>query len=219
MMGDYSPYIRFWDGVFSSETGCAPARAATGNEDFDRALSWLCQGARSLLDFGCGNGSCLLICALLGIREGVGIDLSEAGILEGRRRSTEMGMKDFHFLHGSLEQLSGLSDSSVDAVLLSNILDNLYPDDALTLLEQTGRILRPGGRMLVKLNPWLTPEQIRDWGIQVVEGGLLDDGLLLWNQTTQAWEDLLSRFFLVVRRDTIYYPEHEQENRLFFLVK
>ena len=74
-------------------------------------------------------------------------------------------------------------------------------------------------KLLVKIGPYLTEDQVQAWDIQVIEGDLLGDGLLLWNQTTQAWEDLLSRFFLVVRRDTIYYPEHEQENRLFFLVK
>ena len=219
MTGDYTKCVRFWDEVFSSEQGSPPSRAATGNADFDRALNWLCQGAFSLLDFGCGNGSCLLVCALLGVREGVGIDLSEAGVREGERRAARMGVKGFHFLHGSVEELTGLAEASMDAVLLSYILDNLYPGDALALLEQVRRILRPGGKALVKLTPWLTPEQIRDWDVKVIEGDLLDDGLLLWNQTTQAWERLLSRYFLVAGQETIYYPEHEQENRLFFLTK
>lgn len=219
MTGDYAKCVRFWDEVFSSEQGSPPKQAATGNTEFDRALKWLCQDTSSLLDFGCGNGACLLICALLGIREGMGIDLSEAAVREGQRRAEEMGAHTFRFLHGGVERLSSLPEGSVDAILLSNILDNLYPGDGLALLEQARRILRPQGKMLVKLNPYLTEAQIQSWGIQVIEGDLLDDGLLLWNQTTQAWEDLLSRFFLVVRRDTIYYPEHEQENRLFFLVK
>ena len=219
MTGDYTKCIRFWDEVFSSEQGSPPKRAATGNKGFDQALQWLCRDGSSLLDFGCGNGACLLICALLGIREGMGIDLSEAAVREGQRRAEEMGAHTFRFLHGGVERLSSLLEGSVDAILLSNILDNLYPGDGLTLLEQARRILRPQGKMLVKLNPYLTEAQIQSWGIQVIEGDLLDDGLLLWNQTTQAWEELLSRYFPVVRQETIYYPEHEQENRLFFLIK
>ena len=71
MTGDYAKCVRFWDEVFSSEQGSPPKQAATGNTEFDRALKWLCQDTSSLLDFGCGNGSCLLICALLGIRKGI----------------------------------------------------------------------------------------------------------------------------------------------------
>jgi len=53
----------------------------------------------------------------------------------------------------------------------------------------------------------------------VNEGNLLDDGLLLWNNTTEAWRKILERYFRIERYEEIYYPEHEQTNRLFLVGK
>jgi predicted SAM-dependent methyltransferase len=112
-----------------------------------------------------------------------------------------------------------MDDDSVDAILLSNIVDNLYPDDALLLLNQCGWILRPEGKLLIKLNPHLSQQQIGDWDIRVIEGNLLDDGLLLWNNTTEAWREIFERYFRIAQFEEIYYPEYEQINRLFLLEK
>ena len=69
---------------------------------------------------------------------------------------------------------------------MSNILDNLYPEDAETVLNEVNRLLRPGGKLMVKLNPFLAEEQITEWGIRKIREDLLDDGLILWNRSTEA---------------------------------
>lgn len=130
-----------------------------------------------------------------------------------------MHLGEYEFLQGGTERLSTLPDESFDAVILSNILDNLYPDDALAVISNSARLLKHGGRALAKLNNFLTAEQIASWNIRVVEGDLLDDGLLLWNLPTERWRELLAEKFFLERYGEIEYPEYEQTNRLFLLTK
>ena len=87
------------------------------------------------------------------------------------------------------------------------------------MLAQCRRLLRPGGRILIKLNPWLSLEQIRDWNIQVLEENLLDDGLLLWNNTDGQWRALIARHFSIHQVQQLDFPEFDQTNRLILAEK
>ena len=78
----------------------------------------------------------------------------------------------------------------MDSAILSNIIDNLYPDDAISVLEEIKRILKKNGKLLVKLNPFISDEQIEEYGIKKISGNLLDDGMILWNNTNEEWEDI-----------------------------
>lgn len=219
---DFTRYARcteHWDSVFKSGSDRVPTVPDAGNAGLNAALRWICEGAKSVLDFGCGNGSLLFDCALLGTKRHAGIDLSERAVETASRRSRRMPVGEYTFTQGGAEALLPFSDESFDVVILSNILDNLYPDDAETVIRQCARILKPGGRTLVKLNPFLAPEQIEQWHITVIEGDLLDDGLLLWNLTTERWRELLLKYFAVERYEEIYYAEYEQTNRMFLLAK
>ena len=85
-------------------------------------------------------------------------------------------------------------------------------------MTEIKRILKKNGRILLKLNPYLTAEQIKAWNIRVISGNLLDDGMILWNQTTEEWNDFLSARFQIVHYEDIYYEEHNQYNRMYLLV-
>ena len=213
----YAVCRAFWNEVFEQEEASLPTERSTGNAAFDRALAWVCSGTERMLDFGCGSGTLLFYCALYGTREHTGIDLSPVAIAQAKKRAEKAAAGRFLFLEGGAEALSSLPDHSADGALLSNILDNLYPEDARLLLKELRRLLRPGGRLLVKLNPHLSAQEIARWNIRVIEGDLLDDGLLLWNNTTEVWKALLGEFFIVRHYEEIFYPEHEQINRLFLL--
>ncbi|WP_200773616.1 hypothetical protein [Tepidimicrobium xylanilyticum] len=64
-------------------------------------------------------------------------------------------------------------------VVLSNIIDNLIPSDAVKALKEIKRILKVNSKVLLKLNPFLTDNQINEWNIKAIEDNLLDDGLFL----------------------------------------
>ncbi len=214
----YNRCIKQWNEVFSNEPAKAPREPGSGNEALDKVLDWLCAGTDNMLDFGCGNGSVLFLCALRGTKRHIGIDLSEKAIESAQKRSETLSTGDFSFLCGGVDRLEQMGSASVDAIVLSNIVDNLYPDDALLLLRECKRVLKRMGKVLIKLNPHLTQQQISDWDIHVIEKNLLDDGLLLWNNTTEEWREILERYFHIVGFKEIYYPEHEQTNRLFRLI-
>lgn len=208
-----------WNEVFSRSETPAPTAPTFGNKILDDGLTWLCNGTDTILDFGCGNGTMLLLCALNGTTNHIGIDLSESAIESAKKRSTEMTVGKFLFSQGGIEYLQNIDSTSIDAVILSNIVDNLYPEDAEILMNNVNRILNKNGKILVKLNPYITEEQIKDWNIKVIKDNLLDDGLILWNNTTVQWENFFKKDFIINQYEDIYYPDHDQYNRMFLLCK
>lgn len=216
-MDQYKKCIDFWDRIFEKERIVVPVNSKIGIEKLDYGIAWLCQGVDTILDFGCGNGVMLFYCALNGTKNHIGIDASQQAIHSAISRSKQMKVGNYQFINGGVDWLKQISDKSVDGVILSNIIDNLYPEDALLLLKELKRILKAAGRILVKLNQYLTSEQINEYQIKIIKDNLLDDGLLLWNNTTAKWREILSRDFIIKEYHEIYYQQHEQINRMFLL--
>lgn len=219
MIDKYDKCLNKWNDIFSKEVSKVQTSQSSGNETLDKGIEWICDGTRSILDFGCGNGRMLFLCALNGTKYNIGIDLSEKAIESAQTRAKQMSEGEYHFIQGSIDALESISDSSFDAVILSNIIDNLYPEDAELLIREIERILSNNGKVLIKLNPYITPEEIIEWDIKVIKGNLLDDGLILLNNTTEEWEDFFKRKFNIIKYNEIYYPEFEQTNRMFWLTK
>ncbi len=214
---DYEKVLKYWNGVFSSEDAPPVSSPSMGNDALDKALDWLCKGAETVLDFGCGSGACLYKCCLRGTRGHVGIDLSDEAIKAARERLAGGPEGEFDFMVGGVSALESIPAKSADALLLFNIVDNLIPEDSIKLLENVSRIAANGAKALIKLNPFITKEQMELWGVKVLEGDLLDDGLYLWNQSTEDWKRLFKNYFIIDGYEDIYYPEHDQYNRLFRL--
>jgi cyclopropane fatty-acyl-phospholipid synthase-like methyltransferase len=214
----YDKTVQYWNKVFQSEELRIPSSPTLGIEELDRSLDWLIHPGDSVLDFGCGNGTMLLLAGLRGAKRMVGIDLSEEGIATAEARSEHVpGSYDFHV--GGVDVLATLPDASFDAIILSNILDNLTPEDSIQLLDDIHRLMRPDGRMFWKLNPHLTASDIERYDIRVIEGDLLDDGLLLWNRSSDEWIATGKRWFHLVQEGTVYFPQHDATNRIFHWIK
>ncbi|NLP15747.1 MAG: class I SAM-dependent methyltransferase [Clostridiales bacterium] len=216
-MINYDKIIKYWDKVFR-ETQKGPIKAASvGQNDLDKALDWLCHDSDSILDFGCGNGVMLFKCCLRGTKIHRGIDISEEGIKFAKEIQKLSEKEGFTFTLGEVEELETIADGTFDGVILSNIIDNLFPQDTIKVLTEVKRILKIGGKVLIKLNPFLTDAQIKEWNIKIIEMNFLDDGLYLWNQTTEEWTSLLENYFRILEYKEIYYPEYDQYNRLFLV--
>ncbi|MCF6464805.1 class I SAM-dependent methyltransferase [Clostridium sp. Cult2] len=213
----YYRNTKYWNNVFSKADVSPITSKGIGHGDLDKALDWLCQDSNSILDFGCGNGVWLFKCYLRGTKVHRGIDIAEEGIKIAREIQKVSKKENFIFTVGGVETLESIPNDSFDGVILSNIIDNLIPSDAIKALSEVKRILKIDGKVLIKLNPFLTDEQIKEWDIKIIEKNFLDDGLFLWNQTTEEWTKLLGSYFSIVKYKDIYYPEHEQYNRLFLL--
>lgn len=219
MNSKYDKCINQWNNIFSKGVTNTPIKSSSGNETLDKGVRWICNGTEKILDFGCGNGTMLFLCAANGTKYNIGIDLSEKGIEFAKKRVEQMTQGEFHFIQGGIDKLKKIDNLDVDAVILSNIIDNLYPDDAEILMSEVERVLKESGKVLVKLNPYLSTEQISEWNIEVIKDNLLDDGLILWNNTTDQWVKFFERKFDIKQYEEIYYPEYEQYNRMFWLVK
>lgn len=217
-MDKYEKIKQKWDEIFKNDNLHIPQRKESGNEALDNALSWLTQEASSVIDFGCASGHLLFHCSLYGTKKHIGIDLSPQAVANAREIGEKIPDRQFTFITGGVDALASVESASMDAAILSNIIDNLYPEDAHCVLTQIKRILRPNGRLIVKLNPFMTAEQIDEWGVKVIEGNLLDDGLVLWNNSTKEWDEILCTYFSIDRYLTIYYKEYNQYNRLYQLV-
>jgi ubiquinone/menaquinone biosynthesis C-methylase UbiE len=138
-----------WDDIFAAEEARPPRDKDTGIAALDDALDWLCKRTRSVIDFGCGNGSMLMLCALRGTKQHTGVDFSAAGIRLARESAALMKRGQFTFIEGGPDALLDIKAASQDAAILSNIADNLAPEDALAVLDEIRRIVKPGGRVLV----------------------------------------------------------------------
>ncbi|BBF43513.1 hypothetical protein lbkm_2201 [Lachnospiraceae bacterium KM106-2] len=217
MKAKYEQCKKEWNQIFKEIDIQVPDKKETGNVIFDQGLDWLSEDTKSVLDFGCGNGSVLFYLALRGTKHHIGIDLSEEGIHLAFEREKLMEQGEFHFMTGSIEKMKELADGAMDAVVLSNIIDNLYPKDAMEVIKEVARIVHKDGKVLVKVNPYLTKEEQEEQGINVVEGNLLDDGLLLWNNSTKEWIALFEQYFTVEKQEEIYYEEYKMYNRMFLL--
>jgi ubiquinone/menaquinone biosynthesis C-methylase UbiE/DNA-binding HxlR family transcriptional regulator len=100
---------------------------------------------RSLLDLGTGTGRML---ELFGsqIERGLGLDLSLDMLLLARDRLERAGLRHCSVRQGDIYDLP-IPDNSFDAVIIHQVLHFL--DDGARAVREAGRVLRPGGSLLV----------------------------------------------------------------------
>ncbi len=105
------------------------------------------KGAR-ILDIGCGTGTLAIMAkrAYPGA-EVVGLD-GDATILAEAHRSADKSATDVDFVRG-MAYAPPYVDGSFDVVLSRLVFHHLASDDKVRTLQETRRILRPGGKLLV----------------------------------------------------------------------
>ncbi len=109
-------------------------------------LAWVAaERPDSLLDLGTGTGRVL---QLLGpeIGFGLGIDRSREMLAVARANLDRVSLRNCQIRQGDMYHLA-LPDGSFDAVTLHNVLR--YADQPGRVLAEAGRVLRPGGRLLL----------------------------------------------------------------------
>lgn len=94
-------------------------------------------------DLGCGSGQAAAALAPY-VQKVIGVDQSAAMLKAARQRISSL--PNVELRKGSLESLP-LPDGSVDAVLL--VLALTYVAEALPVLQEAARIVRPGGRAVL----------------------------------------------------------------------
>ncbi|SRR5216684_1009031 len=144
----------------SKELPAGPAEkvgAAKLEEDFGKEIWKYVQG-RVVADFGCGIGDEAVAAAVHGATKVYGLEISEDFIrAAGKAAQTAKVADKCFFLHGQrqrrdVEALYG----TIDTVFSLDAFEH-FPDPA-QILGEIGRLLKPGGRLLVNFGPpWNHP--------------------------------------------------------------
>jgi O-antigen chain-terminating methyltransferase len=94
-----------------------------------------------LLDIGCGRGEWLELLRETGV-PAAGVDFNRALVAEGQRRGLLITESDV------MAYLRGLPDESLGALTGFHIIEHLPLETLLALLDETVRVVRPGGLVI-----------------------------------------------------------------------
>lgn len=220
-MDTYRSTISFWDSVFNEALPKYYVGENKIHEDLETAIKWISNGSRSILDYGCGSGAMLFRGAVCdNIDKCLGVDISLNAVELGNATAKLNKLDNIvEFICGGVEALNKIEDNSFDGVILSNIIDNITQQDAKLVIENVHRILKTNGKLLVKLNPYLSEKELAESGSELMEENFYidNDGIFLWNLNNNQWREFLEEFFIVQVFKEIYFEQFNQYNRLFLL--
>jgi SAM-dependent methyltransferase len=116
---------------------------------------WLANGepahffqGRRCLDAGCGGGRYAIAMVLMGASSVAGIDISECGLQDARRRQQQLGIDNIRFETGSVLDLP-FPNESFDFACCSGVLH--HTPGVERGLQELARVLRRGGSLYLLL--------------------------------------------------------------------
>lgn len=112
-------------------------------------VTQLIRGCKRVVDLGCGPATQLgQIAQLNSNAHFIGVDLSQQMLDDGRRHIQELGLSNVEFQRGSMTEIAGIDDGSIDAVISTLALHHLPTfEDLRQAFKQVRRILKPGGKL------------------------------------------------------------------------
>eukprot|EP00929_Paragymnodinium_shiwhaense_P014868 TRINITY_DN122833_c0_g1_i1.p1 TRINITY_DN122833_c0_g1~~TRINITY_DN122833_c0_g1_i1.p1 ORF type:complete len:309 (+),score=71.71 TRINITY_DN122833_c0_g1_i1:196-1122(+) len=157
-------------------------RSHIRKEVFTAALQGLNSGSTEkglqIVDIGCGTGSFTrAIAAMPGVRHVIGIDPCLYFLERARAAGTVDGK--IQYQEGAAEDIP-LPDEMADIVIFIHVLVHLSPDLVMPALREAKRLLKDGGRILVKDNDFAS------WSITQ---GPSDPLTAPVNTLLEAWSD------------------------------
>ena len=113
-----------------------------------KAMRELERGAKDrVLDVACGTGDFSIEALRHGVRQVVGVDISENMLAVAREKAWDKGLEEqLEFLYGDSEQLT-FPDGNFDAVTVAFGVRNF--EHLERGLREMCRVLRPGGRVVI----------------------------------------------------------------------
>lgn len=128
---------------------------------------------RRILDLGCGTGSTtLLLKKAFPGAEVIGIDLSPYMLVVAADKAVQANLA-IHFQQANAEQTS-FPDASFDLVTASLLFHETPPIVACNILQESFRLLKPGGEVLILDGNQATLRQT-DWLTQIFEEPYIQD--------------------------------------------
>jgi len=201
MKENYNQVKAYWDDVFDSgNVKLDFIKKGIPFKEIEESISWLCENKGKMLDFGCGNGTLLLRSVFITEEWGLGIDISKEAIKRANEASHKLELsEETEFRMGSTECLNEFDDCSFEGVILSNIVDNLLPSDALKLIDIIKTKMKKGGRLFLKMNDYQDKEKMIKAGALEIGDNLFREaeGIYLWNLTDEAIRTIFEEDFWI----------------------
>jgi SAM-dependent methyltransferase len=147
---------RVWMEVFGDEypVGVDPYSYVSRSE-LERFAAELRIGPGDVFaDVGCGRGGAGVWIATRTRARLIGLDIAASALEAARSRAAAAGLDDAEFVLGSFEE-TGLAAAAVDAIMSVDAL--LFTPDKAAALRELGRVLRPGGRLVLTTWDYSSP--------------------------------------------------------------
>ena len=220
---DYNSAVNLWNETYSHcKIVDLKGKNLSVEPMFDICLDIFASKCKNILDFGCGTGDVIFQCYEFGnMNYGLGVDLSQTGIEYARKMTLVNNYHGLNFDVGDISYFDSYEEGSFDGIILSNVLDVMPKDVAVTTFIRLTELLPPKGLMFVKLNPYYDKEDMKKWGMTQIKDNLFEeDGVLRYRELdTVTWKHSFEKSFNIIRYLEFPYPWQEGMNRLFLLEK
>ena len=227
---DFENAIAFWDSALSvTDEQKKELEESVGEEEwqdmapskkiFD-AISEAAKHGR-MLDYGCGDGWGALTAAKLGCPDVTAVDMAAKAIEVAKLYMKCFGVDDVVKAEAIDEKwLAGQPDESYDAIFCSNVIDVIPLEIAEDILDNASRILKKGGRAVIGMNFYMSPETAKERGLDVKEDRyLFSDGVMRLSLVSdEEWTKILEKRFAVEKLDHFSWPGEEKEGRRLFIL-
>lgn len=153
--------------------------------EIKREVASFIEPGQSVLEIGCGTGSLAALMVERGA-EVTGIDVSENMLAVARENAPRAKL-----LHMTATEIDRLPPGAFDAIVSTLVFSELSEDELDFVLRATGKLLKPGGKLIVA-------DEVRPTGLGRLAADLVRVPLaaltfLLTQNTTHALKDLESR--------------------------
>jgi len=101
----------------------------------------------SILDLGCGIGTCALEYAKMG-NVTFGVDFTLGAVQAGKDLVRQRGIRNCFFCVGDISRMP-IKDNMFDVIIASDIVEHLTPEALNKTLAECKRILRSGGKLFI----------------------------------------------------------------------
>ena len=223
MMQHKEKTIDFWNQMFKEAKPMEIRREDVKIENsLDRYLKIMGDSCKTILDVGCGLGTCLMSSLCLGdnLEKGIGFDSSVNAISFASETAKLSKFDALTYVAQDESFLKSLDNNSFDGLICSNFLDVIPKELSTKIIQEMDRVLKPNGRLLLKLNFHLDDELIKRLNMEKIEENTyaMNGVLRAYNLTTEQWIKRFANFDLI-EEDAYQRAPNLPKDRILLLKK
>ena len=175
-----------------------------------------------VLDYGCGSGWAAITIVKSGAKKVRAVDLG-SNIIDTAKFYAELyGVgNNLDILKISPDWFETVPYEIYDGIICSNVLDVVPLETSLYIIKELARIATKDAKVIIGLNFYLSKEDAKNRGLDLVEDKYLviNGTLRLLSLTDEKWTELFSPYFEIESLEYFAWPGEKQETRRLFRLK